>query len=313
MRLCSSSKKKAGIILFIGILLSVGVYSSTERHNLDSYYDLKQKDICYRVEELKSNSDGSYFMEIRFLTKNLNHGKMIFSVNPNVDNMKLTRIENYNKDGREIKVENTDTDFRFSGTVQKTLFEKALRKFNLDNGKSVASKNVKSSNEVTAVQKSVKVSQKSKTNKAISTVLAISDGLYTIHPANALDKCMAVEGAATVKDKFIVVTNSYIQQWHISKLENGYYKVLANNSGLALNIHNGVPENGNKVTVWPYGGTMHQYKFVDAGDGYCFIQGNIGGKYVLNVSDEFASGDRKVNIYQLNPASNVQKWKLVKL
>ncbi|WP_307978411.1 RICIN domain-containing protein [uncultured Phascolarctobacterium sp.] len=313
MKLCSSSKKKAFIMIFLGILLSVVVYSSNGKHESAPYYDVKDEDTYFKVTDLQLTSNHTYQMELKFLTKNLNNGKLIFSINPDTNNLKLTRIENYTKDGREIKIEDTNIESKLDGTVQKTLFEKALKKFNLKNGKAIASENGKSNNEVTIAQKYVNTKQQDNSNKASLSTLAISNGLYTIHPACALDKCLAVEGAATIRDKFIVVTNSYIQQWYISKLENGYYKVIANNSGLALNIHNGVPENGNKVTVWPYGGTMHQYKFIDAGEGYCFIQGNIGGRYVLNISDEIASGDKKVNIYQLNPASNVQKWKLVKI
>lgn len=146
-----------------------------------------------------------------------------------------------------------------------------------------------------------------------------SSGLYSIQPKCAPGKELTVQGASTANSAnvFIYASNSLNhvynpshQKWNVQRIDNSeWYKITAENSGKALNIHNGISANGTPVTIYDYGGTMHQFRFLDAGNGYFVLQGNVGGQYVLDVANGGNANGTDVRMWAFN-GSDAQKWKL---
>lgn len=145
-------------------------------------------------------------------------------------------------------------------------------------------------------------------------------GLYSLQPMCAPKKELTVHNASTANGANVIIweinsnwhTQKSHQKWYVQRIGNTeWYKILAENSGLALNIHNGIAANGTNVSIWPFGGNMHKFRFLDAGNGYYVIQGHVNGAYVLDVSGASNINGANVQIYEFN-GTGAQKWKLVK-
>ena len=151
-----------------------------------------------------------------------------------------------------------------------------------------------------------------------------ANGLYSIQPMCAPNMELTVEGASTAEGSnvFIYSINSHAhtqpshQKWYIERIGNTeWYKITAENSGHALNIHGGVPANGTNVSVWPYSPTAshHQFRFLDAGNGYYVLQGHISGNFVLDVKNAGNANGTNVQMQTYNSnGSSAQRWKLVR-
>lgn len=151
-----------------------------------------------------------------------------------------------------------------------------------------------------------------------------ASGLYSIQPKCAPGKELTVQNASTANSAnvFIYAANSLNhvntpshQKWNVQRIgSTEWYKITVENSGKALNIHNGISANGTPVTIWPFGGnsaTMHQFRFLDAGNGYYVIQGRVGGQFVLDVQNGANVNGADVRMWSFNN-SDAQKWRLEK-
>lgn len=145
------------------------------------------------------------------------------------------------------------------------------------------------------------------------------NGLYSLQPMCAPSKELTVHNASTTNGANVIIwdinsnwhTQPSHQKWYVLRIGNTeWYKILAENSGSALNIHNGIAANGTNVSIWPFGGNMHEFRFLNAGNGYYVLQGHVNGAYVLDVSGASNTNGANVQIYQFNN-SGAQKWKLV--
>lgn len=144
----------------------------------------------------------------------------------------------------------------------------------------------------------------------------VDNGLYSIQPQCAPNSELTVLNASKDRSVPIVIYSKNSQnhkqkshqKWQVTKLSNGYYKITAENSGLALNNHNGSNANGNPITLWDYSGFCQEFRFLDAGNGYYIIQPkNVNG--VLDVSGGGSANNTKIQLFQYN-GSAAQKWKL---
>ena len=143
----------------------------------------------------------------------------------------------------------------------------------------------------------------------------VDNGLYSIQPQCAPNSELTVLNASKDRSVPVVIYSKNSQnhkqkshqKWQVTKLNNGYYKITAENSGLALNNHNGSNANGNPITLWDYSGFC-QCRFLDAGNGYYIIQPkNVNG--VLDVSGGGSANNTRIQLFQYN-GSAAQKWKL---
>lgn len=156
--------------------------------------------------------------------------------------------------------------------------------------------------------------------QATMSPVMINEGLYSLQPACAPRMELTVEGASKEAgaNVFLYSINSpnqtapSHQKWRITHLRDYWYKIEAENSNYALNIHNGYSVNGTNVSIWPYGGRMHEFMFYNAGNGYYYIQGNVPGAFMLDVSNGGNANGTNVQIYEYN-ASLAQRWKLVRV
>lgn len=144
----------------------------------------------------------------------------------------------------------------------------------------------------------------------------VDNGLYSIQPQCAPNSELTVLNASKDRSVPVVIYSKDSQnhkqkshqKWQVTKLNNGYYKITAENSGLALNNHNGSNANGNPITLWDYSGFCQEFRFLDAGNGYYIIQPkNVNG--VLDVSGGGNANNTKIQLFQYN-GSAAQKWKL---
>lgn len=144
----------------------------------------------------------------------------------------------------------------------------------------------------------------------------VDNGLYSIQPQCAPNSELTVLNASKDRSVPVVIYSKNSQnhkqkshqKWQVTKLNNGYYKIIAENSGLALNNHNGSNANGNPITLWDYSGFCQEFRFLDAGNGYYIIQPkNVNG--VLDVSGGSSANNTKIQLFQYN-GSAAQKWKL---
>lgn len=144
----------------------------------------------------------------------------------------------------------------------------------------------------------------------------VYNGLYSIQPQCAPNSELTVLNASKDRSVPVVIYSKNSQnhkqkshqKWQVTKLNNGYYKITAENSGLALNNHNGSNANGNPITLWDYSGFCQEFRFLDAGNGYYIIQPkNVNG--VLDVSGGGSADNTRIQLFQYN-GSAAQKWKL---
>lgn len=144
----------------------------------------------------------------------------------------------------------------------------------------------------------------------------VDNGLYSIQPQCAPNSELTVLNASKDRSVPVVIYSKNSQnhkqkshqKWQVTKLNNGYYKITAENSGLALNNHNGSNANGNPITLWDYSGFCQEFRFLDAGNGYYIIQPkNVNG--VLDVSGGGSANNTRIQLFQYN-GSAAQKWKL---
>ena len=147
-----------------------------------------------------------------------------------------------------------------------------------------------------------------------------ANGLYSLQPMCAPSKELTVHNASTANGANVIIwdinsnwhTQKSHQKWNVQRIGNTeWYKILAENSGSALNIHNGIAADGTNVSIWPFGGNMHKFRFLNAGNGYYVLQGHVEGDYVLDVSGSSNTNGTNVQIWKYN-GSSAQKWKLVK-
>ena len=149
-----------------------------------------------------------------------------------------------------------------------------------------------------------------------------ANGYYSIQPMCAPGKELTVQGGGTAQGTNVCIstigsdrqTTPSHQKWYLERIGNSdWYKILAENSKLALNVHNGAAADWTNVSIWPYSGNMHEFRFYDIGGGYYLIQGHIDGSkaYVLDVYYGGSADGTNVQSHSYNNTAS-QKWKLVK-
>lgn len=146
---------------------------------------------------------------------------------------------------------------------------------------------------------------------------SVKEGLYSLQPMCAPNTELTVSGASKDLSTPVVIysqgsqnqTTKSHQKWYVTSVGNGYYKITAENSGWALNNHNGANTNGNPISIYRYSGYCQEFRFYDAGNGYYIIQPkNVSG--VLDVAGGGNANNTRVQLYQYN-GSAAQKWRLV--
>lgn len=98
------------------------------------------------------------------------------------------------------------------------------------------------------------------------------------------------------------------QKFDIFYVKNGWYKILLTQSNKAIDVCGGIKGSNVNVQLYNYNGTDAQlWRFIDAGDGYYYIQNKLG--YYLDVCGGICQNETNIIVYDKNYSDN-QKWKL---
>lgn len=152
------------------------------------------------------------------------------------------------------------------------------------------------------------------------------DGTYYILTKSSNDKsCLAIEDGSKSSGANVeqtTLTKADSQKWKLtqvqplgSSIDTDYYYAIKNvNSGLYLDVADGIAEDGTNVQQWSATDfdKYNTWKFVPASDGYYYIYSMLedGSTYFLDVTDGKSASGTNVQILQENSTSS-QLFKLV--
>lgn len=142
----------------------------------------------------------------------------------------------------------------------------------------------------------------------------VSGGTYTL-TARHSGKVLDVTGSGTTNGTNVEQWTNYNasnQQWVITDVGNGYFRVSpANATGEALDVSGNGTADGTNVQIWNYGGgTNQQWQFVPNGS-YFNIKDRNSGK-CLDVSGVSTADGANVQIWTCGGGYN-QQWSLSRL
>ena len=151
----------------------------------------------------------------------------------------------------------------------------------------------------------------SDSNQNSNTEMKVEEGTYAISSALNTDKIFSVSGGSVSNGASIVLTgqkNTPEQRFEISPAGDGWYRIISEKSGKAVDIPNASTASGVALHQYDWNGTSAQlWKFEDAGNGYYYIKAKAGT--YLEVKNSTASDGVTIQTAALN-RSNAQKWKL---
>jgi hypothetical protein len=144
----------------------------------------------------------------------------------------------------------------------------------------------------------------------LSTV-AITDGVYEICSSVNSGFAVDISGGGTA-DKTNAQAykrnNTEAQQFEITSVGDGYYKIVNVNSGKVLDVSNANRASG--ANVWQYtwnGSDAQLWKFLDAGDETYYLQSKLGT--VLSLASATVSNGTNVQTGTINYSTS-QRWSL---
>ncbi len=142
----------------------------------------------------------------------------------------------------------------------------------------------------------------------------ISEGIYKIATALNTQYVLDVNNYAKFNGGNVEIYpyhETANEQWRITSLGNGYYKITDTNSGKVLDVSGGGSASGTNVQIWePNGTDAQKWYFLDAGNGYYYIV-NAAGCY-LDVQNGTVQNANNVWVYTRN-TTNAQKWKITQI
>lgn len=139
----------------------------------------------------------------------------------------------------------------------------------------------------------------------------IQNGVYTIQTAAKKSLLLEVKDGSTTNKANVqinVQNDEKSQKFRVTAVSDGYYKIISEKSGKALDISGASMLSGTNVQQYSWNGTNAQlWKFVDAGDGTYYIQSKLGT--VLDVQGGKIVAKANVQAYNSNK-TEAQKWVL---
>ena len=152
--------------------------------------------------------------------------------------------------------------------------------------------------------------QKWKLNKEYERV-DIEEGVYTIQTSLNKERVLDIPGASSANGANVQIYTSNdtsAQQFKITAVRDGYYKIENMSSGKVLDIANASRASGANVQQYTWNNSDAQlWRFLDAGNGKYFIQSKLGT--VLDLLNAVTTPGNNVQAYELN-LSDAQKWVL---
>ena len=142
---------------------------------------------------------------------------------------------------------------------------------------------------------------------------SIAEGTYTIQAAVNTNYVLDIAGGSTADGGNVQIyskNNTLAQNFVVTSVGNGYYKIVCKGTGKVLDVSGGSSANGTNVQQYKWNGSAAQcWRFIDAGNGSYYIQSKLGT--VLDIVSGAIYAGNNVQTYMLNE-TNAQKWKLSK-
>lgn len=142
----------------------------------------------------------------------------------------------------------------------------------------------------------------------------ISEGLYELAPGCAPDSRLDIKGKSTADKANIHIwqyNGGESQQFNITSAGGGYYTMISEATGKAVDVDDGQGVAGRNVWQYrPNGTDAQKWAFQDAGDGYYYIVPKVNTSLRLDVDNNRSVDGTNVKIWNANQYS-AQKWKLI--
>ncbi len=139
----------------------------------------------------------------------------------------------------------------------------------------------------------------------------IANGTYTLGNGLNTDLVLDVDSASQADYANIQLytsNNTSAQRFEITYVGGGYYKIITEHSGKAVDILNGSNAGGANVQQYTWNGSDAQlWKFVDAGNGMYYVRSKLGT--VLGLSTESAAAGTNVCMQNMSQ-TNSKKWRI---
>lgn len=141
----------------------------------------------------------------------------------------------------------------------------------------------------------------------------VKDGTYTIH--NKINQKQVLEVAsASMKNggniQINATNNKSEQRFEVRYVGDGYYSIVSEQSGKALDVVSGKTANGTNLQQYAWNKNKPKaqlWKFVDAGNGYYYIRSKTGN--VIDLSNKSAAKNSNVYMWGMTGTST-QQWKM---
>ena len=144
--------------------------------------------------------------------------------------------------------------------------------------------------------------------------IPVENGTYKINTKVKGNMLLDVCGNSNSNNTNIQIyedNKSLAQQFNVTHVGNGWYKICGLSSGKALDVAAAEKKSGVNVQLYTYNGSDAQlWQFLSAGDGYYYIQNKLG--YYLDVEGGKTANDTNVQVYDKNE-TNSQKWRLMRV
>lgn len=144
--------------------------------------------------------------------------------------------------------------------------------------------------------------------------LPVENGIYKINTRVKSNMLLDVAGNGISNNTNIQIyedNKSSAQQFYVTHVGNGWYKICGLSSGKALDVAAGEKKSGVNVQLYTYNGSDAQlWRFLSVGGGYYYIQNKLG--YYLDVDGGKAANGTNVQVYKKNE-TNSQKWHFMRV
>ena len=154
-----------------------------------------------------------------------------------------------------------------------------------------------------------KLESENTSNKPVVNERPIANGTYVLANVANQNQVLDVTGASVWNEANIQTyqfNNTPAQQFDITYVGNGYYKIISVNSGKSLDVTYASRDHG--ANVWQYdwnGSDAQLWRFVDGGNGSYYIQSKLGT--YLAAKHDFVNSGTNVQMSSLGNA-NKEKW-----
>lgn len=148
---------------------------------------------------------------------------------------------------------------------------------------------------------------------ARSSDSSVTDGTYYIVPAHATDKCLDVENASEADGANVQIfsrNGTSAQQWQLTKLSDGSFKIISRASGKALDVTGASGASGANVQQYTWNDSSAQHWFLVRADADSYYLTPKCSAMCLDVYDSGTSDGTNVTQYWRHGGAN-QKFKLI--